>query len=69
MQSSVGLTPLRFVQRIRVAHAAHLLETTQASVEDVAERVGYADAAAFRRAFRRHVGAAPRGRRRGEAPE
>ena len=67
VQSSVGLTPLRFVQRIRVAHAAHLLETTRASVEDVAEQVGYADAAAFRRAYRRHLGAAPRGRSRGEA--
>lgn len=63
IEASVGLTPLRFVQRIRVAQATHLLETTRASVEEVAERVGYADPAAFRRAFRRHTGEAPRGRR------
>ena len=28
------MTPQGFVQRIRVAHAAHLLETTRASVEE-----------------------------------
>jgi transcriptional regulator GlxA family with amidase domain len=55
------MTPLGFVQRVRVTHAAHLLETTRLSVEEVAARVGYADAAAFRRIFRRHTGASPRG--------
>jgi len=62
-QAAVGMTPIEFVQRVRVAHASHLLETTQASVEEVAARVGYADAAAFRRVFRRHAGETPRGRR------
>ncbi len=61
--ASVGLTPQRFVQRVRMAHAASLLETTRASVEEVAARVGYADPAAFRRVFRRHTGESPRGRR------
>jgi len=60
---ALGMTPIEFVQRLRVAHAAHLLETTQASVEEVASRVGYADAAAFRRVFRRYAGETPRGRR------
>lgn len=67
VEAAVGLTPQRFVQRVRVAHAAHLLETTRAPVEEVAARVGYADAAAFRRIFRRHTGESPRGRR--AAPE
>lgn len=58
-----GITPNELVQRVRVAHASHLLETTRASVEEVAERVGYADAAAFRRVFRRLLGQTPRGRR------
>lgn len=62
VEAAAGLTPLGLVQRIRVAHAAHLLETTRASVEEVAERVGYADAAAFRRVFRQHTGDAPRHR-------
>ena len=65
--AAVGMTPQRFVQRVRVQHAAHLLETTRESVEVIAARVGYADTAAFRRVFRAHTGESPRGRR--EAPE
>lgn len=61
--ASVGTTPQRFVQRVRVAHAAHLLETTRESVESVSARVGYADSTAFRRVFRAHTGESPRGRR------
>ncbi|RKG70980.1 helix-turn-helix domain-containing protein [Corallococcus sp. CA054B] len=63
VQAGLGMTPLEFVQRVRVAHASHLLETTRDSVDDVAARVGYADAAAFRRVYRRYAGESPRGRR------
>ena len=63
VHAALGMTPNEMVQRLRVAHAAHLLATTRASVEDVAGRVGYADAAAFRRVFRRYSGESPRGRR------
>jgi transcriptional regulator GlxA family with amidase domain len=63
VHAALGMTPNEMVQRIRVAHAAHILDTTRASVEEVAGRVGYADAAAFRRVFRRFSGASPRGRR------
>jgi transcriptional regulator GlxA family with amidase domain len=65
---ALGTTPQHFAQRLRVAQAVHLLETTQRSVEDVAARVGYADPAAFRRIFRRETGETPRAthaRRRG----
>ena len=62
VRAAIAMTPQRFVQRLRVMHAAHLLETTRESVEEVAARVGYADAAAFRRIFRRHAGETPRGR-------
>ncbi len=63
VDNALGTTPLRFAQRLRVAQAVHLLETTQHSVDEVAARVGYADAAAFRRIFRRETGEAPRERR------
>lgn len=65
VEAALGLTPQRFVQRIRVSQAAHLLATTQESVEDIAARVGYADAAAFRRVYRQHFGEAPRQARSG----
>lgn len=63
IEQALGTTPLRFAQRLRVAQAVHLLETTGRSVDDVAARVGYADAAAFRRVFRRETGETPRARR------
>lgn len=63
VHASLGMTPHEFVQRIRVSRAVHLLETTRGSVEDIAARVGYADAAAFRRVFRRFTGDSPRRRR------
>ncbi|MFT4099561.1 MAG: helix-turn-helix domain-containing protein [Burkholderiaceae bacterium] len=59
----LGMTPNEWVQRLRVSHAAHLLETSNDSVEAIAVRVGYADPAAFRRVFRRFAGESPRGRR------
>jgi transcriptional regulator GlxA family with amidase domain len=66
LHAALGMTPNELVQRLRVARAAHLLETTHASVEEIAGRVGYADAAAFRRVFRRYAGGSPRGRRAAE---
>ncbi|WPB75705.1 helix-turn-helix domain-containing protein [Archangium violaceum] len=59
----LGMTPQQFAQRLRVAQAVHLLETTQHPVDEVAARVGYADPAAFRRVFRRETGETPRARR------
>ena len=63
VHAALGMTPNEMVQRLRVAHAAHLLATTRASVEEIAGQVGYADTAAFRRVFRRYSGESPRGRR------
>jgi transcriptional regulator GlxA family with amidase domain len=60
---ALGTTPQHFAQRLRIAQAVHLLETTQRSVDDVAARVGYADPAAFRRIFRRETEETPRARR------
>lgn len=59
----LGTSPQKFVQRLRVARAVHLLETTRRSIDDIAVAVGYADSAAFRRVFREATGEAPRARR------
>lgn len=63
VHAGLGMTPNELIQRLRVSHASHLLETTNDSVEAIALRVGYADPAAFRRVFRRLAGESPRGRR------
>ncbi|MBI5505072.1 MAG: helix-turn-helix domain-containing protein [Deltaproteobacteria bacterium] len=55
----LGMSPLRFAQRLRMDVARNLLETTTVPVDEIASRVGYADVAAFRRLFRRHIGLTP----------
>lgn len=64
LQRQLQTTPLRFVQRIRIRRAIRLLEVTTHSIERIAAEVGYADAAAFRRNFRREVGRSPTAHRR-----
>lgn len=57
-----GLTPIRFVQRIRVDAARAMIEHG-ASFEAAAPRVGYGDATTLRRVFRAHARPASAARR------
>jgi transcriptional regulator GlxA family with amidase domain len=61
---ATGLSPVRFLQRIRVERAVELLETTTLSVEEIARRVGYAEPTTLRRLLRREAGGRPRELRR-----
>jgi transcriptional regulator GlxA family with amidase domain len=54
-----GLSPIEYVQRLRVEDAKRRLERTDAPVEDIGWRVGYEDAAFFRRLFKRATGLSP----------
>lgn len=54
-----GLNYRRLVDEARFAIAGPLVTTTDLPLEQVAERLGYADAKAFRRAFRRWCGQTP----------
>ena len=47
------MTPIRYVQHIRIERAKRLLEATSESIEDISWAVGYEDPAAFRRLFKR----------------
>ena len=55
MQSVLGRSPLSYFQSLRVERAVHLLKTGDASVDDVAAQVGYADAATLRTLLRRNL--------------
>jgi transcriptional regulator GlxA family with amidase domain len=57
--SATGLTPIAYVQRLRIEDAKRRLERTAASVDEISWRVGYEDAAFFRRLFKRTTGLAP----------
>jgi len=54
-----GLTPIAYVQRLRIEDAKRRLERTDVSVDEISWRVGYEDAAFFRRLFKRTTGLAP----------
>lgn len=56
---ATGLAPIDYVLNLRLEEARHLLETSSASVEAVAEMVGYQDAGFFRRKFRQRLGLTP----------
>jgi transcriptional regulator GlxA family with amidase domain len=58
--SVTGLKPSEYVQKIRIQKARELLETTNLPIEKVALVVGYEDAGAFRKIFKRLTGLSPR---------
>jgi len=55
----LGMTPVEFLQRIRVEAALRMLETTPLSLEQISSRVGYADVNSLRRILRRALRASP----------
>lgn len=62
--AATGLSPARFVRRLRIETAARLLATTTLGVAEVANQVGYDDERAFRRAFVAHFSRSPVAHRR-----
>jgi AraC-like DNA-binding protein len=55
----VGESPRRYITRTRLAHAAALLHTTDASLAEIATQAGYATEFSFSKAFKRTFGVAP----------
>jgi len=55
MQAVLGKSPLSYFQSLRVERAVHLLKTGNASVDEVADRVGYADGTTLRNLLRRRL--------------
>lgn len=58
--SAVGMSPIQYVQKLRVERATQLLETGHASLESVAAQVGYADPSMLRKLLRRERGVTAR---------
>ena len=54
-----GVSPIQFVQRIRLETARYLLETTRVSVEEIARQIGYAEPSTLRRLIRRDTKHSP----------
>lgn len=61
---ATGLTPIAYVQRLRIEDAKRRLERSDVPVDEISWRVGYEDPAFFRRLFKRVTGMAPGAYRR-----
>ncbi|MFC9295292.1 GlxA family transcriptional regulator [Streptomyces sp. NPDC057011] len=67
-QSETGVTPGRYVERVRVEHARRLLEDSGAGVAQISRACGYGTPEALRRAFVKTLGQSPAEYRRRFGP-
>ncbi|MBC7881443.1 MAG: helix-turn-helix domain-containing protein [Anaerolineae bacterium] len=56
---ATGYSPIAYIQHLRIKDAKRRLERTNASIDQISWRVGYEDAASFRRLFKRITGITP----------
>lgn len=59
-----GISPMNYVIRLRLRHAAHLLGDRNLSVSRIASMVGYDDLYHFSKLFKKHLGVSPMAMRR-----
>ncbi len=58
-KSITGLSPVEYLNRVRILRALELLQTTTFSVSEVGERVGFYDTNYFSRLFKKVIGYPP----------
>ncbi|MDK1342671.1 GlxA family transcriptional regulator [Streptomyces sp. 378] len=58
-RAETGMTPGRYVDRVRLEHARRLLEDTTGGIEEIARGSGYGTPEGMRRAFVRTLGTPP----------
>ncbi|MEP3245717.1 MAG: helix-turn-helix domain-containing protein [Sneathiella sp.] len=69
VEQALGISPVKFVQQLRLEKVIHLLETTQQSFEVIATEVGYSDTSSLRRLLLRATGKTPSKFRKGNYSE
>lgn len=55
----MGLSPIAYVQRLRIEKAMEMLKSDYSSLSDIAQTLGYPNIYDFSRAFKKHTGIAP----------
>ena len=55
-----GMTPAKYVEMARIDTARHYLETSELSIEVIADQSGFFDAERMRRSFIRQLGVNPK---------
>ena len=57
--STVGMSPIALLHKIRISHACNELSSTQLLVQDIAERCGYMTLSSFNRQFQKIMQMSP----------
>lgn len=60
VSAATGLSPIQFLQQLRIERAVELIETTPLPFEEIAYQVGYAEPSTLRGLIRRGLGLRPR---------
>lgn len=63
-RKATGYSPIHYLQNLRIEEARRLLERTDNAVDEISREVGYEEAAAFRRVFKRITSLSPNEYRR-----
>ncbi len=58
-QEKMNMTPVEYVNFVRIKKSCELIDKTDISMEDVAEKVGFITPSTFNRNFRRIIGTSP----------
>lgn len=59
-KAAAGITPLLYLQRIRIEAAKSLLENTNHTFDEISFQVGYDNTSFFRKIFTKHTGLRPK---------
>jgi len=58
-KAALGISPLDFLQEVRINIAKDLLKTTNLSINEIVEKVGYQDTGFFTTLFKKHLATTP----------
>lgn len=64
----LDISTTEYIQDLKMDMAGHLLTTTPASIQEISDRLGYADSFSFSKSFRRHFKVSPREYRKNSNP-
>ncbi|MFC4597875.1 helix-turn-helix domain-containing protein [Cohnella hongkongensis] len=68
-KQQMELGPMEYAIKVRMSHAARLLQHTSATVQEIAQSIGYRDIYYFSSAFKKYYGTAPLDFRRSASAE
>ncbi len=57
---ATAITPIQYLQKLRIQKACEILETSNQTIESIAYQVGYQDSSAFRKIFIKTTGLTPK---------